>query len=326
MVDCGHHHSHTSNTRRLIWAFVVIFTFMVVEAIGGVLSGSLALLADAAHMLTDAFALALAISAQFFAAKPADGRLHFGYRRAQVLAAFVNGILLAILLCWIVVEAISRFTNPVPIDAPLMLWVAIGGLVANAVAFFILHRPNERDLNMRGALLHVVGDLLGSVAAIIAAVVVMSTGWTRIDPILSIAVAVLIGFSAVRLIRETGFILLEGAPKNVDIEALSAGVKEQSALIQDVHHVRISQITPDQLRLTMHICVDNDSDAPQALAAAKDYLERQHNIRESTIQVETGACLDCDTTNAPQASQKSGGAQSGAQGLSATPAALGASE
>lgn len=299
---------------------------MVVEAIGGVLSGSLALLADAAHMLTDAFALALAISAQFFATKPADGRLHFGYRRAQVLAAFVNGILLAILLCWIVVEAISRFTNPVPIDAPLMLWVAIGGLVANAVAFFILHRPNERDLNMRGAMLHVVGDLLGSVAAIIAAVVVMSTGWTRIDPLLSIAVAVLIGFSAVRLIRETGFILLEGAPANVDIEALSAGVRKESALIQDVHHVRISQITPDQLRLTMHICVDNDSDAPQALAAAKSYLERQHSIRESTIQVETGACLDCDTTNAPQASQKAGGEQSGAQGLSGTPAALGASE
>lgn len=326
MVDCDHHHSHSSNTRRLIWAFVVIFTFMVVEAVGGVISGSLALLADAAHMLTDAFALALAISAQFLAAKPADGRLHFGYRRAQVLAAFVNGILLAILLCWIVVEAISRFTNPIPIDASLMLWVAIGGLVANAVAFFILHRPNERDLNMRGAMLHVLGDLLGSVAAIIAAVVVMTSGWTRIDPILSIAVAVLIGISAVRLIRETGFILLEGAPANVDIEALSEGVKAESSLIKDVHHVRISQITPDQLRLTMHICVDHDSDAPAALAAAKSYLDSQFNIQESTIQVETGACLDCDTVITPQTSKKAGGEQSATQGLSTTPAALGASD
>lgn len=326
MVDCGHDHIKTSNTRRLIWAFVVIFVFMLVEAVGGVLSGSLALLADASHMLTDAFALALAISAQFLASKPADARLHFGYRRAQVLAAFVNGILLAILLCWIVVEAVSRFANPVPIDAPLMLWIAIGGLIANAVAFLILHRPNEQDLNMRGAILHVLGDLLGSVAAIIAALVVMFVGWTQIDPLLSIAVAVLIGISAVRLIRETGFILLEGAPENIDIDALSAGVRNESTLIKDVHHVRISQITPDQLRLTMHICVDQDSDAPQALTAAKRYLENRLNIRESTIQVETGACLDCETTNASHTVQKAGDETSKVQGLSAQPAALGASK
>lgn len=332
MVDCGHNHAQhdyaqKGATRRLIYAFAVIFTFMVVEVIGGVLSGSLALLADAAHMMTDAFALALAISAQFFAAKPADGRLHFGYRRAQVLAAFVNGILLAILLCWIVVEAVSRFANPIPIDAPLMLWIAVAGLVANAVAFAILHRPKERDLNMRGAMLHVLGDLLGSVAAIIAALVVISTGWTRIDPILSVLVAVLIGISAVRLIRDAGFILLEGAPDSIDIDALSAGVREESPLIKDVHHVRISQITPDQLRLTMHVCVDHDGDAPEALAAAKHYLERRHNIRESTIQVETGDCLDrAERPAMPPASPATGGEGLGTQGLSGRPATLGASE
>lgn len=326
MVDCSHHHAHTSNTRRLIYAFAVIVTFMVVEVIGGVISGSLALLADAAHMMTDAFALALAISAQFFAAKPADGRLHFGYRRAQVLAAFVNGILLAILLCWIVVEAISRFANPIPIDASLMLWIAVGGLVANAVAFAILHRPNERDLNMRGAVLHVLGDLLGSVAAIIAALVVMSTGWTRIDPLLSIAVAGLIGVSAVRLIRDAGFILLEGAPSSIDIEALRVGVEGESPLITDVHHVRISQITPDQLRLTMHICVGKDSDASEALAAAKRYLECHHDIRESTIQVETGACLDCEKRSASPAYPTGEEEGVGAQRISGRPATLGASE
>ena len=292
MVDCGHHHAHTSNTRRLAWAFAVIAFFMVVEVIGGVVSGSLALLADAAHMMTDAFALGLAISAQHIAAKPADQRLHFGYRRAQVLAAFVNGLLLAALLCWIVVEAISRFANPAPIDAPLMLGVAVLGLLANTVAFAILHRRQERDLNMRGAVLHVIGDLLGSVAAIVAALAVMAGGWTRIDPILSILVAALIGVSALRLIRESGFILLEGAPAAIDVEALREDMQRQSPAILNAHHVRITQITPDHLRLTMHLCVEKDSDAAPALAAAKACLERRYGVSDSTIQVEVGPCLD----------------------------------
>jgi len=292
MVHCGHHHAHTSNTRRLTFAFAVIFFFMVVEVAGGVISGSLALLADAAHMMTDAFALGLAISAQYFAAKPADRRLHFGYRRAQVLAAFVNGILLAVLLCWILIEAVSRFANPVPIDAPLMLGVAVLGFAANAVAFAILHRKHERDLNMRGAVLHVLGDLLGSVAAIVAALAVMFGGWTRIDPLLSILVAVLIGVSAARLIRDAGFILLEGAPESIDVAALSEEMLQESDVIRNVHDVRISQITPEQLRLTMHVCVDKDSDAPSALSAAKTFLERRYGIRQSTVQVEVGSCLD----------------------------------
>ena len=294
MVDCGHQHHFDQTQRsrgtttRLIWAFAVIASFMVVEAVGGIISGSLALLADAAHMLTDAFALGLAISAQFFAAKPADARLHFGYRRAQVLAAFVNGILLAILLCWIVIEAVRRFANPVEVDAPLMMWIAVGGLAANALAFVILHRRDEKDLNVRGAMLHVLGDLLGSVAAITAALVIMLTGWTQIDPLLSIAVAVLIGVSAVRLVRETGFILLEGAPENLDVGELADGLKSASPLIRDVHNIQISQITPDQLRLTMHVCVESDNDASGALEAAKAYLKREHGILQSTIQVETG--------------------------------------
>ncbi|MEO1136187.1 MAG: cation diffusion facilitator family transporter, partial [Pseudomonadota bacterium] len=226
MVNCNHHdHPQQSGkvTRRLLMALAVITTFMIVEVIGGIISGSLALLADATHMLTDALALTLAASAQFLARRPADTRLHFGYRRAQVLAAFVNGVLLTILLCWIVFEAARRFVNPVEVDAPLMLWVAVAGFIANAIAFFILHRREEQNLNMRGALLHVVSDLLGSAAAIIAALVIMGTGWMAIDPILSVAVAVLIGISAFRLVRETGFIRLEGAPPHIDTEDLAKG-------------------------------------------------------------------------------------------------------
>lgn len=290
MVDCDHQHAptHKMNTNRLLWALGVIAVFMVVEVVGGILSGSLALLADATHMLTDALALALAVSAQFLAVRPPDARLHYGYRRAQVLAAFVNGIFLAFLLFWIVSEAVQRFVNPVEVDAPLMFGVAVAGLIANIVAFFILHRRNERDVNMRGAMLHVVGDLLGSVAAIVAAIVISMTGWLQIDPILSILVAVLIGVSAIRLVRETGFILLEGAPKSINVMELAAGIIDASPLIKEVHDIRISQITPDQPRLTMHACVENAADAASALEAAKAFLDRKYNIRNSTIQVEVG--------------------------------------
>ncbi len=291
MVNCHHHDSHVRpNTAkgRLLAALAVIVVFMVVEVVGGVISGSLALIADATHMLTDAAALALAASAQFFAARPADSRLHFGYRRAQVLAAFVNGILLAILLCWIVYEAAMRFVSPVSVNAELMLVVAVLGLGANGAAFAILHRRGEKNLNIRGALLHVISDMMGSVAAIIAAIVIMTMGWMAIDPVLSIAVAVLIGVSAYRLVRETGFILLEGAPSDIDVEALAAGLKDASDKIKGVHHVQISQITPEQPRLTLHACVDSAGDAADALEAAKCYLEKEFAIRESTIQIEIG--------------------------------------
>lgn len=293
MADCNHHsgEEHHGNTQRLLCALAVILIFMVVEVIGGILSGSLALLADAAHMLTDGFALALAVSAQFFAMRPADSKLHFGYRRAQVLAAFVNGVLMAVLLLWIVYEAIYRAFNPAPVEAGLMFWVAVAGFIANVVAFLILHRPNENNLNIRGALLHVVGDLLGSVAAIIAAIVIGLTSWTQIDPLLSLVVAGLIGVSAFRLIRDTGHILLEGAPSDIDVNELKTGLRECSPLIKDIHHVQIWQITPQHPRLTLHACVEKASDSEAALEAVKSFLDQKYKIRQSTIQIEVG--MEC---------------------------------
>ncbi|MEZ5893098.1 MAG: cation diffusion facilitator family transporter [Parvularculaceae bacterium] len=295
MVNCDHqhHHDHAAHGdkatgQRLMLALVVIVVFMAIEVAGGIISGSLALLADASHMLTDALALGLAASAQYFASRPADSRLHFGYRRAQVLAAFVNGILLAVLLFWIVFEAVRRFWEPVEVETSLMLMVAVAGLVANIIAFFILHRRDESNLNMRGAMLHVLSDLLGSVAAIIAALVIMATGWLAIDPLLSIGVAFLIGLSAIRLVRETGFILLEGAPKSIDAAKLAEELVAATPQIKGVHSVQISQITPDQPRLTLHACVRDARDAASALAAAKSFLEEKYNISHSTIQIEIG--------------------------------------
>jgi len=294
MADCNHHHEEdTANVTRLLWSLGVIVVFMVVEFIGGILSGSLALLADAAHMLTDAMALGLAAGAQHFAARPANGKLHFGYRRAQVLAAFVNSLAMIVLLVWIVFEAVKRAINPIEVEAGLMFWVALVGLGANAVAFAILHRPQERNVNMRGAMLHVVGDLFGSVAAIVAAIVIGLTGWMQIDPLLSLLVAGLIGVSAYRLIRETSHILLEGAPENIDVNELSKALVEASPQISEVHNVQIWQLTPEHPRLTLHICVDDAANASAALVKTKSFLEKTYRIRQSTIQVDVGGhCPD----------------------------------
>ncbi|MEM8935686.1 MAG: cation diffusion facilitator family transporter [Pseudomonadota bacterium] len=287
-MACNDHQGHINdkNARRLIWAFAVIVVFMVVETVGGVISGSLALLADAAHMLTDAVALALAASAQFLARRPPTGQLHFGYRRLKVLAAFANGVLLVGLLAMITVEAIVRFANPREINAELMLGVAAIGLLANIAAFLILHRRDERDLNMRGAMLHVLSDLFGSAAAILAAGVIILTGWVRVDPVLSVLVAILIGVSAYRLLRETGHILLEGSPKDISRAELKAGLEHASPLIRNVHNIHVWQLTPDALRLTLHAHVAKAEDAPEALSAIKTFLETTHAISHSTIQIE----------------------------------------
>lgn len=295
MTTCEHNHEKPAKgARRLFAALGVIGFFMVVETVGGLLSGSLALLADATHMLTDAVALGLAASAHLIAGRPADERRHFGYHRAQVLAAFVNGILLFLLLGWIAVEAIERFRTPIDVNAEMMLGVALLGLAANAAAFFILHDGQANDVNTRGALLHVVSDLLGSVAAVVAAFVIMGFGWTRIDPLLSLLVAALIGRSALRLIKETAHILLQGAPKDIDMTSLAEGVRAAAPGVEDVHDIRIWQMTPDQASLTMHARVADSRFTAEALDKIKHYLEDRYGIVNSTVQIEVGdACPDC---------------------------------
>lgn len=290
----GHNHGDRDDAGRLIAALAVIASFMVIETVGGFIAGSLALLADAAHMLTDALALTLAVSAHWLSTKPADGRLHFGYRRWQVLAAFINGIALVVLLVWIIVEAVRRLNNPIDVNWNVMLGIAALGLGANIFAFWILNGARSDNLNVRGALLHVVSDLLGSIAAIVAALVIAKSSWVRIDPILSFVVAALIAWSAWRLIRETGHILLEGAPKDVDVDALVQGLREAAPGVQDVHDVRIWQLTPEHPRLMMHICVDRPEATTGVLERAKTYLDERFGIRQSTIQVEVGGtCPDC---------------------------------
>ena len=293
MSHCGHDHHHTDDARRLIAAFCIISAFMVIEVVGGVLAGSLALLADAGHMLTDTVALALAASAQWIARKPADEKRHFGYRRSQVLAAFANGIGLMFLLVWIVYEAAMRLIAPSPVAWRPMLIVASLGLLANAVAFAVLHDASHRNINIRGAMLHVISDLLGSVAAVIAAIVIATSGWTRIDPLLSILVAALILRSAIALLRETGHILLEGAPENINVQTLVSDMKETFVDVEDVHGVQIWQLAPGAARLTMHVRLKTGANGDAALANLKQELFDRYGVVETTIQIEcTNQCPD----------------------------------
>ena len=279
--------------RRVILALVLTGTFMIVEVIGGILSGSLALLADAGHMLTDTMALALAAVAFQVSKRPADARLTYGYQRFQILAAFVNGLSLLLIVGWILYEAFSRFVSPQEVLGKTMLVVAVAGLVVNIVAFIVLHGGDKENLNIRGAALHVAGDLLGSVAAIVAAVVIIYTGWMAIDPILSVAVAILILKSAWVLVKRSAHVLLEGAPEWMDTDEMQDGLIEQIPEVVSIHHVHVWGMTPQDLMLTMHVRVENQLANPtDTIRRVKALLRRDYGIGHSTLEIETDDCAD----------------------------------
>ncbi|WP_168016535.1 cation diffusion facilitator family transporter [Halomonas salinarum] len=291
----GHHHGHhhSDSETRLLWALVLTGTFMIAEVIGGILSGSLALLADAAHMLTDSAALGLAWFAARLSKRPSDGRRTFGYHRVQVLAAFVNGLALIGLVIWIGVEAVGRLVNPVDIQANTMMLVAALGLAVNLVVFAILHLGDRDNLNIRGAALHVLGDLLGSVAAIIAGAVIMATGWMPIDPLLSVLIAALILRSAWTLTRESAHILLEGTPEGLDVDQLEQDIPHQVMAISEVHHVHAWSLTPARPMVSLHATLVEGMDRQEALIAIKARLHERFGISHATIQIEApDHCLD----------------------------------
>lgn len=277
---------------------------MLLEVVGGLWAGSLALLADATHMLSDTVALGLAFAASRIALRPPDGARSYGYQRASVLSAFVNGLTLVALAAWITIEAIQRLAAPEPVLGGLMLAVAIAGLVANLLALAILHGGDRNDINLRGALLHVLGDLLGSLAAIAAAVTILWTAWYPIDPLLSLLVAVLILRSAWDLLRRSGHILLEGAPADLDPDQLSATILAEIAPVRGVHHVHAWSLAPGRPLLTLHVDVSPGTDTGDVLRRVKTLLARRFGIHHSTIQVETeGKCGDavCDAAAGPVA-------------------------
>jgi len=292
----GHDHDHAAvrgNLKRVMIALVLTGAFMIVEVVGGILSGSLALLADAGHMLTDTMALALAAAAFHVSKRPAAGSLTYGYQRFQILAAFVNGLSLLLIVGWIFYEAIERFITPRDIMGETMLLVAGAGLVVNVISFAVLHSGDQENLNIRGAALHVAGDLLGSIAAIVAAIVIINTGWTLIDPLLSVAVAFLILRSAWVLVKRSAHVLLEGAPEWLDVEEMQDRIVANIAGVQGIHHVHVWGLTPQQLMLTMHVTLDGEAGSQlHVLRDVKEYLRREYAIGHSTIEVDVDGCAD----------------------------------
>lgn len=296
--DEEHAHAHVhaaneKNLRRVLVALVLTGTFMIVEVIGGVISGSLALLADAGHMLTDTMALALAATAFHVSKRRPDGKRTFGYQRFQVLAAFVNGLSLLAIVGWILIESILRFLEPSDVLGETMLLVAIAGLIVNLISFAILHGGDQDNLNIRGAALHVVGDLLGSVAAIVAALVIINTGWLLIDPLLSVAVALLIFKSAWALVKRSAHILLEGAPEWLDVQVMQERIVAGVPGVGGIHHVHIWGLTPQELMLTMHMSITCDvNDQSDVLRKTKKYLRDEYGIGHVTIEVDVDGCAD----------------------------------
>ncbi|WP_439635491.1 cation diffusion facilitator family transporter [Oceanicaulis sp.] len=293
----GHGHSHAHpvdgrNESRTLIAAALTGGFMLAEVIGGLLTGSLALLADAAHMLTDFAALLLAWGAFRLSRRPATSKRSYGYDRMQILAAFANGVTLSILVVWIVCEAVMRLFDPNEIQATGMAVIAVLGLLVNIVAFAVLHGADTSNLNIRGALAHVMGDLLGSVAAIIAAGVIWWTGWTPIDPLLSLLIAGLIGVSAWRLVRDAGRVLLEAAPDHIDPEALRTDLMASTPGVLDIHHVHVWSLTPDRPMATLHARIEPEADVAQIVRRLKARLAEQYKLTHATIEVETGSCAD----------------------------------
>lgn len=296
----GHGHDHPGhshapevsqdNERRIFIAMLLTGGFMAAEIIGGILSGSLALIADAGHMATDTAALALAWFAFRLSRRPADPSRSYGFHRGEVLAAFVNGIAMIALAVWIVVEAVQRLHSPIEILGGLMLWIAVGGLAVNLLAFWLLRSGSSENLNVRGAAVHVAGDLLGSVAAIAAAGVILLTGWTPIDPLLSVAVALLVLRSAWFITRQSAHILMEGAPQHLQAADIKSDLIAHIDGLEDVHHVHVWSLTQERPLVTLHARVCSDANPDELLQAVNRRLMDRFHVDHATIQIEKGAC------------------------------------
>jgi cobalt-zinc-cadmium efflux system protein len=287
----SHDHDHTptvtqDNERKVLLSFGLIFTFMIVEVVGGLVSGSLALLADAGHMLTDAAALGLAYLAFRFGRRLADSKRTFGYLRFEVVAGFVNAITLFAIVAWISYEAWQRFREPSEVLAGPMLAVAAAGLLINILVFWILTRGDSEHVNIKGAALHVMGDLLGSVGAVAAAIIISLTGWTPIDPILSVVVSLLILGSAWKLLGKSLHILLEGAPADAAPDAIIAHLKQAIPGVAEIGHIHVWSITSGRTLATLHVRPTADADARDVVQAVERALRVRFNIEHPTVAVD----------------------------------------
>ncbi|AHN20067.1 cation diffusion facilitator family transporter [Lysinibacillus varians] len=288
--DHGHDHTHGANKKVLLLSFIIITSYMVIEAIGGFLTNSLALLSDAGHMLSDSISLAIALLAFIFGEKAASFSKTYGYKRFEILAAVLNGVTLILIALFIFFEAIERFANPPEVATTGMLIISVIGLLINIVVAWIMMRggDTEDNLNMRGAFLHVLSDMLGSVGAIIAALVIMFFGWGWADPLASVIVALLVLRSGYFVTKSAIHVLMEGTPSNVDVQEIIQ-IMEQTEGVQSIHDLHIWTITSGTNALSCHAVVDdqlNIGESEHILREIEHNLEHK-GIKHITIQLET---------------------------------------
>lgn len=280
----------SSNQRLLAMSLALTASVMLVQVVGAVLTGSLALLADAAHMFTDSSALVIALIASRVAARPADDRNTYGYQRAEVFGALVNAVILIVLMVWIAIEALGRLLRPSEVDiaAGLMLVVATVGLIANAVSMYLLSAAQKRSINVRGAYLEVVGDLIGSAVVIVAAVVIAVTGWMPVDAIASLVIAAMILPRAVALLREVFSVLGERAPQGTEVSAIREHILGEPGVV-DVHDVHVWQLTRGAPVFTAHVVVDDavlSGGSAPLLSRLQGCLSTHFDVEHSTFQFE----------------------------------------
>jgi cobalt-zinc-cadmium efflux system protein len=284
--DRAHHHRGSSNSRRLSLVLSLTALYMIAEAIGGWWTGSLALMADAGHMFTDVAALALALTALWFSSRPATSKKTFGYYRLEIIAALVNGVALVVISLFIFYGAYERWSAPPVIEAGPMIALAAGGLAINLICAWILHGRDEIDLNMRGAWMHVMGDALGSVAAILAGVFMYFFDWYAADPQFSVFISLLIIWGSVRLIRESTNVLLEGTPAHINLAAVEDAILATDG-VSNVHDLHVWTITSGREALSAHVIHAATISQPQLLRALRMKLHDRFGVDHLTIQMET---------------------------------------
>lgn len=285
-----HSHSHerrsAESLRSLKIALGLTAVYMFAEAIGGWLTNSLALLADAGHMLTDVAALILTLAAIWFASRPATSKKTYGYYRYEILAAFINGIALVLISAWVIYEAVERWNSPPEIQGLGLTIIAVGGLIVNLIAAYFLHGDHAHDLNMRGAWLHVMGDLLGSVMAIIAGVLIIAFNWVWADAVGSFLISLIIVFGAWRLIRDSVNVLLEGTPSHINLTAVEETIR-QTESVEDVHDLHVWTITSGMEALSVHVVHRETVPQTKLLKNIRAKLHDEFGIDHLTIQLET---------------------------------------
>jgi len=291
--DAAHRHFAENRSQAILaWSVALTLAFAIIEAISGVWSNSLALISDAGHMVTDATALGLALLAQIIAKRPPSAKHSFGFGRAEALGAFVNALIMLAVVGWIVIEAVKRFSNPEPVQGRTVFIVAAIGLAVNILVAWVLSH-DKKSLNTRAALVHVFGDMLGSVAALVAGAVIVFTGWLQIDPLLSILVSLLILKSTMDVLRESYHFLMEGVPHHIDYAQVGEDLAAVVGVLS-VHDLHVWEMSPGQPALIGHIEVRDLQEWPKVLRSVKAMLLSQYGIDHVTLQAESHEMVGVD--------------------------------